>query len=68
MTADNSSDNSSDKDGQSSPFNRTAQHLIFDDQAGQPDLALVFLKGLDGVQHKFWQFMDQKHFPDIDLE
>ncbi len=47
-------------------FNRTAQHLLFDDQQGQPDLSLVFLKGLDGVQHKFWQFMDQENFPDVD--
>ncbi len=47
-------------------FNRTAQHLLFDDRQGQPDLALVFLKGLDGVQHKFWQFMDTENFPDVD--
>jgi len=49
-------------------FNRTAQHLLFDDPDGQPDLALVFLKGLDGVQHKFWQFMDEENFPDVDPE
>lgn len=46
-------------------FNRTAQHLLFDGEKGQPDLSLVFLKGLDGVQHKFWQFMDQEHFPEV---
>jgi predicted AlkP superfamily phosphohydrolase/phosphomutase len=47
-------------------FNRTALHLLFDDQQGQPDLSLVFLKGLDGVQHKFWQFMDAENFPGVD--
>ncbi len=47
-------------------FNRTAQHLLFDGEEGQPDLSLVFLKGLDGVQHKFWQFMDARNFPDVD--
>jgi len=47
-------------------FDRTARHLLFDEDEEQPDLALVFVKGLDGVQHKFWQFMDTEHFPDVD--
>jgi len=45
---------------------QAAERLTFDGETGQPDLALLFFKHLDGVQHKFWAFMDQATFPWID--